>query len=73
MAEEKIESITIMKAEDLPADVRKEENISSGFVEVRVTRNSPPETKINKLSKSPLKVIRESFKKEDCLGINLKG
>lgn len=68
---EKIESISVVRAEDLPNSVREEEGISSGFVEIRVTRNSPPTTKIVRLDKSPLNVIRESMKQEDVLG-NIK-
>jgi len=66
--ESKIESIIIMKAEDLPAIVRKEENLDKGFVEIRVTRQSPPVTEITQLHESPLKTMRAAFKREGALG-----
>ena len=68
---EEIKSITIVRAEDLPRSVREEEGISTGFVEIKVTRNSPAQTKIIKLDKTPLQKMREAFKQESCLGIRL--
>lgn len=64
----KIESIKIMKSSDLTPEARNELKLKdSGFVELRVERESPPETKIIQLNVSPLKRIRDVFKEEGVL------
>ena len=68
MEKEKLESITIMKAENLPASVREENKLSSGFIELRVIRKSPPTTEIRAIKESPLKTMRKAFEKEGILG-----
>ena len=64
----KIESIKIIKSSDLTPEVRNLHKLKdSGFVELRVERSSPAETKIQQLEVSPLKRIREAFKSEGVL------
>lgn len=67
----KIEKITILKVSDLPPSEREKFQDMSGFVEVRVTRNSPPITEIRKLEEKPLTCIRNALSREGVLGINL--
>ena len=63
-----VQSILIRKAEDLPKAIRDKIGISTGFVEIRVERNSLPNIKIIPLDESPAQKIRGSIIKAGLLG-----
>ena len=58
----KIHNIKIVKAEDLPYDIRKKNNVFTGFVELRC-EGTPPKTKVIPLDKPPGLRLREEFHK----------
>ncbi|MBU3957913.1 MAG: hypothetical protein KKB25_02475 [Nanoarchaeota archaeon] len=60
----KLESVEIVKAEDLPFRVRQENKIFSGLVEVRFERNSPLMPVLRKLDGTFSQKLREVMKRE---------
>ncbi|HLD39041.1 MAG TPA: hypothetical protein VJB05_01870 [archaeon] len=56
---ENIEKIQIIRARDLPLKVRTSLGISSGFAEVRVSRNSPRNIEVKKIEGR----LSDAFKK----------
>ncbi|MBI2101188.1 hypothetical protein HYT53_01120 [Candidatus Woesearchaeota archaeon] len=64
----KVESINIIKTSNLTPEVRNEHKLKDNtFVELRVERDSPPETKIVELDVTPLKRMRNAFRDEGVL------
>ena len=64
----KVESINIIKTSNLTPEVRSEHKLKDNtFVELRVERDSPPETKIVELDVTPLKRMRNAFRDEGVL------
>jgi len=61
---EKLDSIKILRAEDLPETMRLENNIHTGFVEVRIFKNFTVRTEVLSVPKSdPLVNMKECIRK----------
>ncbi len=63
-----LQSIKILKAEDVPAETRIKNKLpSTGFIEVRIERNSDPATIFEKYTKKKISELRNKLKGKNLL------
>lgn len=63
-----LESIRIVKAENIPAETRSTHDLpDKGFVEVRIERSSDPKPSFHKLNKNRMQSFRDKLKKKNLL------
>lgn len=71
--EGRLTGITIMRARDLPPNVRLENGLVDdfGFVEVRFSRDSPLKTEIKKIDGLPAQRLRSLVERKKLVGLKL--
>ena len=57
-----IESIKLVRAEDLSEPAKAKYNVRSGIVKIVTTRNSAAETTVEKVTETPFEFFKNMFK-----------